>query len=257
MYGEWDGSDSAPPDLPDTYCTKDVDSTGEWNTGSWNCYGPSFVNDGSTGQSNDPVPVQNTDFTYKRGIAQCSVREWAPDTDGYDPNGYIFKRYGYHNYKFQSEDVVPCGKGGGGTNPGSGLDVALDEMLLYAGDSSHWEIMLITDGQPYYDNTGFNGHHAYPRWDMQGHSGNQDGIKSYTKAMAEEACSKRIDVNAIFYSEEETTTNGQLYSEFGEWLNEHVVCDRPGSHFAETMDIEQLDELMTEIVSTMPVILVQ
>ena len=37
----------------------------------------------------------------------------------------------------------------------------------------------------------------------------------------------------------------------------NMWCDRPGSHFAETMDIEQLDELMTEIVSTMPVILVQ
>ena len=42
---------------------------------------------------------------------------------------------------------------------GSGLDVALDEMLLYAGDSSHWEIMLITDRAALlHDNTGFNGH---------------------------------------------------------------------------------------------------
>lgn len=257
IYSKWEGTEDTPPDLPDTYCSKDLDSLGEWIVGSWNCHGPSFVNDGSSGTANDPVPVQNTDFKVKRGIAPCSVREWAPESDGYDPYGNIFKRYGGNmgQHKYKSEDVVPCGIGGGGTNPGAGLDAALDEMLVYGGDSSHWEMMLITDGEPYYDNN-FN-EHTYPRWDMQGHSQNKEGIKSFTKAMADEACSKRIDVNAIFYSEDAQSNSGQPYSVFGEWLDENVVCDRPGSHFAETVDIERLDDLMKEIVSTLPIILVQ
>ena len=257
LYSQWEGTDSTPPNLPDTDCSKDLDASGQWIVGSWNCYGPSFVSDGSSGEYSDPVPVQNTNFKLKRGIAPCSVREWANESDGYDPNGYIFKRYGRHGFKFKSEDVVPCGKGGGGTNPGAGLDVALDEMLLHAGDSSHWEMMLITDGEPYYDNTGFNSHHTYPRWDMRGHAGSHLGVQAYTKDMAEEACSKGIDVNAIFFSKDAETISGRPYSVYGEWLDENVVCDRPGSHFSETVDIEKLDDLMTEIVSTLPIILVQ
>jgi hypothetical protein len=254
VYSRWSGNNTVAPYIEDTTCHQDRKANGELIVGSWECTGPQFENDGSTGTAQDPVPVQNTTYKVKRGIGLCSVRELAEDPNGYDPNGWVFKRFGYHNARFLSEDVVPCGKGGGGTNPGSGIDVALDEMVLYGSTANQWEMLLITDGEPY-PGGGFQ-HHTYPEWNNRGYANSKLGIQNYTASVAREACDKGIDMHTIFYSKDESS-QGVDYSDYAVWLKNNVLCEDGGSTFAATINIDKLPGLMQKVVQTLPVVIVQ
>ena len=211
---------------------------------------PQFDNSGHhAGTASDPVPVIETTYLYQRGISLCNNRDLAYDPTGYDVHGRIFTEFdNLSNHQFLSVDMVPCGKGGGGTNQGSGLEVALDEMLIRGAPGSKWEMMLITDGQPWapYDLT----HHTHPRWPNGGHGTGPHEIRQYTREIAQEICDKEIDLHAIYYA-----TN--LNQDFQTFLRTQVVCDNETSTYSGTPNIDELEPLMDEIVQLGPIVFVQ
>jgi len=235
---QWSGDSTIPPQIDDTTCVPMLDENGAPHPSRWTCTGPQFLPGGGWNQPQ----IGHTTYPYHRGLSMCNLR----DLEG-DYAGWFFKRLSDANhpqYAPLAENVVPCGTGGGGTNPGSGLDLALDELAIHGTSASAWQIFLITDGQPTH---GSPYNHNYDMW-PSGYSDSPDGRKAFARAISDEICDKGVDLHALYYDE-------QLNGPFADFLENEVVCSP--DQFLKAATKEELAALMTEVVSRRPVVFVQ
>ena len=267
IYAAWSGQGLEAPQAPDTTCVPRI-KNGEYITGHWTCDGPQFVRQTTyidengeeqtikpAGTAADPMLVLPTQYTATRGLSVCNVRALESNFEGYDPHGYIFQRYNRSSHSYLANDVAPCGKGGGGTNPGSGLDLALDHLILNGSTASAWQLLLVTDGQPYYDNT-FN-HHTFPRWEMPSDASSHDGVENFTKQVAAEICGKGISLSTLFYAKAANSEQAAKFKTYAATLRDEVVCDDGVSQFKNSVKVEDLPQLMDEMIASGPITLVQ
>ena len=85
-------------------------------------------------------------FPMNRGLSWCSLRGDASAAGG---SVFIAGMNAFASTKVHwAPEMLNCGVGGGGTNQGAGLSVAIDELLANGTIASVKSIVLISDGEP-------------------------------------------------------------------------------------------------------------
>ena len=183
----------------------------------------------------------NTQYKMRKGITWCSSRgdlSWH--------GGRVFRSVVHYNgldVAHAAPDMPHCGSGGGGTNQGAGIDVAIDELLTQGTFGSAKNIVLVSDGEPWNpDATSAQHFGRHPMGGMQPH---QFGLH-----MADEA--DRLDMNVFSVS---------FNDRIGYGANQQRAYLRSLTtglgDFFETPDSEELPAIMRKIGESIPIVLVQ
>lgn len=87
----------------------------------------------------------NIKFPMNRGLSWCSMRGNHSTIGG---DVYLNSLGFYDHLIHWAPEMLNCGAGGGNTNQGAGLEVAMDELMKNGTVASVKSIVLISDGQP-------------------------------------------------------------------------------------------------------------
>lgn len=138
-----------------------------------------------------------------------------------------------------------CGMGGGNTNQGTGLDAAIDEILLNGSNGAMRHIALMSDGEatepsPYWAN-------IYGTPNLRGHS-----AQTWGHVQADDGWDNHdISISAVSFNE---APNAEAQKRQSQYLRS---LTRGHGHFHETPNATELSQIMTDIGKQMDVVLVQ
>jgi hypothetical protein len=181
-------------------------------------------------------------FAMNRGLTWCSMRG-----DSSYAGGHVFLSAAYSFYMDKlhwAPEMLNCGAGGGGTNQGAGIDVAIDELLVNGTVASVKSIVLISDGQPIDGNvTLWRNHFGGPS--MGGHT-----AESFGHHQANEADSRDYSIFSVSFNDstgyakdKQSAYLASLTTGFGE--------------FYETPDSTELPLILQRIAENIPIVIVQ
>lgn len=184
---------------------------------------------------------KNTVFTLRHGLTWCSARgilERAGGQVWYQVN----RSYGSHQAHWAPE-MPHCAAGGGGTNQGIGIAVAMDELLVNGSSSSVKSIVLISDGQPWEPNRMYRRTFGGP--EMGGRS-----VANFGRFQADLAEEEDVHIFSVSFNdkwgyqrEQQSRYLSSLTTGMGE--------------FYETPDASELPELLRRIAESIPIVMVQ
>lgn len=182
-------------------------------------------------------------FPMNRGLSWCSLRG-----DASSAGGSVFVA-GMHSFSSEkvhwAPEMLNCGVGGGGTNQGAGLSVAIDELLANGTIASVKSIVLISDGQPI-DGGAYSWEAHFGGPNMGPHN-----AESYGQFQANEAESLGFNIFSVSFNDSHSGPSKDAQSAY---LNSLTTGF---GEFFETPNSEDLPLILKRIAENIPVVIVQ
>ena len=244
IYDDWSGAGYGPPSGMSVGCVPSASSLGAYDCTDYQMQGTVryYWSWGGYYAVYD-VEFKNVTFPVQRGLTYCDMRN---DTSGPGQDVYLNSWYWYGDSATHlAPEMLNCGAGGGGTNQGAGIEVAMDELLANGTVASVKSVVLISDGAPVDPLSGY--------WLSHFGGPNMGSMSSaeYGTAMSNEVDSHNFHTFSVSFND---TTSAWAAAQQSAYL-ESLTTGAGG--FYETPDSTELPSILQRIAENIPLVIVQ